>query len=100
MEPFEIEQLRRNERFIDKGCRVFDAAAQFFADKPLTKEVQTAAVNEIVARFRGELPDMMIASYVGKQFAVEQRRRADAAATPPPVRRDIFGRPIQERRRA
>ncbi len=96
MEPFEIEHLRRDERQIEIGCRVFDAAAQFLASREITPDVEQAVIDMTLRRFAGQLPDGMIVRFTARQIGVEEERRRRAAAAPKPARKDRFGRPIRE----
>lgn len=96
-EQFEIDQQRRQERVICAQCEVFDAVAQFLVDRDVDdKQTMRDAIDIAIRRFGNGpiLPNMMIASLVGKQINIEKARRAEIAQLPPPVRKDRYGRPI------
>ena len=96
MEPYEIEMHRRNEKWQDIGCRVFDVVAQFLASREITPQVEQQALDIALRQFAGQLPDGMIIKFAARQIGVDEERRRIAKAAPKPPRKDRFGRPIRE----
>lgn len=92
----EIEQQRRQERAINAQCEVFDVVAQFIMGRVLDQRTTREAVDMAIGRFGNGpvLPNMMIASLVGRQIANERAKREVIAKLPPVERRDRLGRPI------
>jgi len=93
----EINQQRRDERFQDIGCKIFDFIAQFCVEHPqLDLTAKREGVRLAIEKFRDILPEGMIYNLACRQYDVEEARNKAYAAAPKPVRKDIYGRPIIE----
>jgi len=91
----EIQNHRREMQNQELFCEIYDFIAQFFVSRETTNENGHEAINLAIRKFKGRLPDGMIFNLAARQIGIEEERRRIAAALPPPVRKDIFGRPIK-----
>src|SRR5215469_5208558 len=90
----EIYQQRRDEQNQELFCQIFDFVSQWFVSRETTLPNEREVIDLAIEKFKGRLPEGMIYNLAARQIGIEEERRRIIAALPKPVRRDIFGRPI------